>query len=158
MKMRYKVAILAGILVLGFGTNNAKAHASVRTEWQNYDVECYKYHVQEYRRGVFNLNDLWRLNSTVRWCGYNFGYPTVHIWYGPKRIASHWENITWNWGGYVDHWKRTLHHPTRWQFYVKAQFNGNGAYLLTEHDYPWIRMTIWKRNPNHVTYTARCGC
>src|SRR5438552_16939425 len=67
MKLRYKLLILVAILILGFGTNNARAHASVRQSWTATSVDCWKYHVQEYRRGVLDLNDLWRLSSTVRW-------------------------------------------------------------------------------------------
>jgi hypothetical protein len=132
------------------------ADASVHVSWRTTSVDCWQYRVQEHRTGVLHINDLWRLTQTIRWCGNN--PPVTQIYSGPTRKWTHWENLTWNWGGLVQETAHKLTSPTRWVFYVKAAFNGNGAYLLTEHNYPWIRMTIFKANPTHVLYHASCGC
>jgi hypothetical protein len=131
------------------------ADASVKVSWSVSGVQCYRYSVTERRRGVLDLNWLWKLQQQVYWCQSTPGGP---VWQGPSAIRSHWENSTWAWGGYDQTYARKLTSPTRWQFYVKASFNGNGAYLVTEHNHPWVRMTIWKNNPQHVAYSASCGC
>lgn len=131
------------------------SHASVRVRWSVRDVQCYRYSVTEYRKGIITGRTLWRLNERLDWC-YTRG---VGVWYGPIVHRSHWESSSWNWGGYDQKTRvRKLTDPTRWTVKVRATFNSNGAYLLVDHDHPYIRLTIWKNNPEHVHRVSSCGC
>lgn len=150
-----KLAALAISIALALGmADNARAHVTVR--WAETSTDCWKYSITKTRDGVLTHSPLWKLQQQVHWC--TDDPPVSNVWYGPSVLRSHYENNTWNWNGYEKRWRKTLTNPVRWQFFVQAEFTGNGAYLITPHDHPWIRMTIWKRNPTHVSYTANCGC
>lgn len=148
------IAILAATLV--YLSCSDKSEASVTVRWSESSVDCWHYSVTYHRGGTLHLNDLWRLQQQINWC--TDDPPVTTVFSGPSSIRSYWTNLTWNFGGYITRSVEHLYFPERWQFYVKAKFDGNGAYLLTEHNYPWVRMTIWKWNPTHVSYTVGCGC
>lgn len=153
MKKLAIIIILLLMFMISLATENAHGH--VRVQWNQTSIGCWRYSITKVRDGELAHSPLWKLQQQVYWCTDD---PPVSNVRSMSVRRSHWTNMTWNWGGIESTWKRTLYNPTRYQFYVRAEFNGNGAYLLTEHNHPWIRMTIWKRNPTHVSYTAKCGC
>lgn len=135
------------------------AQANTKVRWSMYDGTCYRYSVTEYRYGLtFGFNgNLWSLNQRLDWCSVGWG---GRVWSGPVVHRSHAENAWWDFTEYQA--KTSVHkllNPTRWQVYVKAKFSAKpDLWGITEHNYPWIRMTIWKANPSHVHYDASCGC
>jgi hypothetical protein len=154
--IRWFVAIplVVAILLLAMAAQTAQANTRVRLSTSA--VECHQYSVTEYRNGVLG-KELWHLNQRLNWCQIP---PSGPVWEGPVVHRSHGTNVFWLFNDYQAKTKvKKLLNPTRWQVYVKASFTGSpDFYGIAEHNYPWIRMTIWKKNWQHVAYTASCGC
>jgi hypothetical protein len=157
--IRWYVAVPAvlGILLLAMAAQAANAQANTRVRLSTSAVECHSYSVTEYRNGVVFGSELWHLNQRLSWCQVP---PSGPVWEGPVVHRSHGTNAFWVFNDYQTKTKvKKLLNPTRWQVYVKAAFTGSpDFYGIAEHNYPWIRMTIWKKNWQHVAYTASCGC
>lgn len=160
-RIRWYVAFpLICLLILAAGAvQAAHANANVRVRWSMRDGQCYRYSVTEHRTGITGgiLGDLWHLNQRLDWCQ---STPGGTVWSGPTVHRSHGTNALWIWGGYEAKTRvRHLSNPSRWQVYVKAGFHSApDVFGVTEHNYPAIRMTIWRDNPTHVHYSASCGC
>jgi hypothetical protein len=145
-------AIIIGLMILLAGP--IAAHASVRENWGVKAVQDYHYSVTEYRSGFVFNEDLWRGQQQVHW-SWN---PSSGVFKGPSTNRSCWVSITWAHCHLDKKWIHHLHSPNRWQLYAKWTMDSNGADLLVDHDYPYIYMTIFAANPQHVSYTASCGC
>ena len=130
------------------------AHASVRQRWGVQNVQDYHYSITEYRSGLVTQRDLWRAQQQIHW-SWN---PYAGVFNGPSGNRSCWVSITWNECHVIRKWKHELHNPHRWQFYTKWSITSNGDFLLVDHDHPEIWMTVYAKNPLHVSYTAHCGC
>lgn len=159
-RIRWYVAVpLVVVVVFTVGAFQASAHADVRVRWSAYDGQCYRYSVTEHRTGLSGglLGDLWHLNQRLNWCQIPTG---GRVFYGPIVHRSRGTNALWEWGGYqAKTHVRRLDNPRRWRVYVKGAFSSApNVFGVAEHNYPWIRMTIYKANPTHVHYTASCGC
>lgn len=156
--IRWYVAAPAVVMILLLTMAAQTAQANTRVRLSTYDVECHRYSVTEFRDGVPPISSqLWRVNQRLDWCQIP---PGGRVWSGPVVHRSHGTNLFWLFNGYqAKTTVKKLLNPTRWQVYVKAMFTGSpDLYGLAEHNYPWIRMTIWKKNPQHVSYTDSCGC
>ena len=146
------IAVIIGLMILLAGP--IAAHAAVRDRWGVTAVQNYHYSITEYRPGLVFNHDLWRAQQQVHW-SWN---PYAGVFKGPSVLRSAWVSDTWNSYHLDKTWTKHLHSPNRWQFYAKWTMVSNGSYLLVDHDYPEIWMTIFAANPQHVTYTAHCGC
>jgi hypothetical protein len=146
------IAIMVALLLLFIPV--VAAHASVRQSWGVSAVQNYHYSITEYRSGFVFGEDLWRGQQQVHW-SWN---PYAGVFKGPSLDRSCWVSDTWNTCTLDKKWTHELHSPHRWQMYAKWTMISNGAYLLADHDHPYIYMTIFAKNPQHVSYTASCGC
>jgi hypothetical protein len=151
-KYRAIVLTIATILFL-IGAHNAQADSKAR--WSMPTPGCYKYRVWEWREGTLHLAHLYTIKMRVQWCLNPSG---TRFYTGPTRHLNHSTNTTWVWNGWTVKRKTVLHNPVRVRFYAKASVAGLTAWPVEEHNYPWIRVTIWRNNPTHVSYTAGCGC
>lgn len=151
MKFMLKALAVVLILLLLFPI---VSHASVRQSWGVKDVQNYHYSITEYRSGLVFGEDLWRGQQQVHW-SWN---PYAGVFKGPSLNRSCWVSITWADCHIDKKWTHELHNPHRWQMYAKWTMSSNGADLLVDHDHPEIWMTIFAKNPQHVSYTAHCGC
>lgn len=149
------IILIAVMVWFVFGVK-AAAQANTKVRWDSPSVGCYRYRVQEFRDGSAFHSRIWTIKQRVQWC-MNSPYFTI-MFSGPTRHLNHEESASWIWGGWQTKRVTKLLHPTRWKFYVKAEVDGITGWPFVVHNYPWIRMTIWKKNPTHVSYDASCGC
>jgi hypothetical protein len=158
-RIRWYVAVPLVVAVMLCSMAAQAAQADTRVRWSMPTPGCYRSSVTEYRNGVTQglLGPLWTMNQRLNWCQIA---PGATVWSGPTVHRSHTVNGFWIWDGYVAKTRvKRLDNPRRWQVYVKGSFNSApDVFGVTEHNYPWIRMTIWKANPGHATWAARCGC
>lgn len=130
------------------------AHASARVDWGVKNVQDYHYTVTEYRKGLVFGDTLWKGSMAIHW-SWN---PYAGVWRGPSAHRTCWVSDTWNSCTLTNSWKHKLSSPKRWQFYAKWTMVSNGDFLLVDHDHPYLYMTVFADNPQHVSYTASCGC
>lgn len=149
-KLLIAVAILVGFVL----AMPIASHASVRQSWGVDAVQNYHYSITEYRSGIVFGEDLWRGQQQVHWSWNNY----AGVFKGPSLDRSCWVSITWADCSLDSKWTHELHNPHRWQMYAKWTMNSNAVNLFVDHDHPYIYMTIFAADPQHVSYTASCGC
>ena len=145
-------AIIVALILLLAGP--VVSHASVRDRWGVQNVQDYHYSITEYRSGAIFGEDLWRGQQQIHWSWNS----QSGVFKGPSIDRSCWVSITWADCSLDAKWGHELQNPHRWQVYAKWTMDSNGSNLLVDHDHPYIYMTIFAANPQHVSYTASCGC
>lgn len=145
--------VIIGLLLLV--VNETDAHASQSQTLQtNGSPLCFKWHFREFRDGLFVSGMLWEITQDATWCNDGHG----HFSGGPPQVFhNHREGSSWNFGGWDNITAQHKTNPSRWFFRVDATEVGNATGVFNEHNYPYIRLTIYP-NPGQATWAASCGC
>ena len=153
MKKLATLAVSIGI-ALALTANTGSAHASQSQDsGTNGSPLCFYWNFREFRDGLFFSGLLWEIKQHATWCNDGYG----HFNGTPQVTHDHREGATWLFGGWDSVTAEHKTNPSRWFFRIDATEIGNATGIFNEHNYPFVRLTIYP-SLGQSTWAASCGC